>query len=128
MEPKETLDSWLAANRVLVWLVGLGFAFIAATLLLSRRMRPDITDLASRTNCEQLYRNAKTHAESLAVDTRVAAAMTTERKIGYLQPDVRCGEVRVYDSRDTVPTAKEPPTPKATPTNPERRPDPGRSG
>jgi hypothetical protein len=31
-------------------------------------------------------------------------------------------------ARDTVPTTKEPPNPKATPTNPERPPDPGRSG
>jgi hypothetical protein len=100
VEPKETLGSWLAANRVVVWLVGLGFAFMAATLLFSRH-QPDITDLASRTNCEQLYKTAKTRAESLAVDTRVASAVTTERKIGYLQPDVRCGEVRVYDSATT---------------------------
>jgi hypothetical protein len=87
MEPRETVGSWFAANRVVVWLVGLGVSFIAATLLLSRRIRPDITDLASRTNCEQLYQAAKTRAESLAVDTRVASAVTTERKIGYLQPD-----------------------------------------
>jgi hypothetical protein len=30
--------------------------------------------------------------------------------------------------RDTVPTTKEPPNPKSTPTHPERPPDPGRSG
>jgi hypothetical protein len=54
MEPRETVGSWFAANRVVVWLVGLGVSFIAATLLLSRRIRPDITDLASRPNCEQL--------------------------------------------------------------------------
>ena len=98
MEPKETLGSWIRANQVVVWLVGLGCAFIAATLLLTRRMQPDITDLASRTNCEQLYETAKSRAESLAVDSRVASVVTTERKNGYLQPDVRCGEVRVYDS------------------------------
>jgi hypothetical protein len=101
VEPKETLGSWLAANRVVVWLVGLGFAFIAATLLLTQRRQRDITDLASRANCEQLYKTAKTRAESLAVDARVASAVTTERKNGYLQPDVRCGEVRVYDSART---------------------------
>jgi hypothetical protein len=94
---RETRGSWLAANRALAGVLVLSVLFLAGALLLNRHRHQDITSSANRANCERLYSAAKTRPESLLVDGQVASALT-ERKVGFLRPDLRCGEVRAYDS------------------------------
>jgi hypothetical protein len=97
MNLEETPGTWLAANRVLLSVLGIALVLLAVTLLGNKGKRPDITNPLSRANCQHLYSQARSRAESLAIDGEAASAYR-ERKIGYLQPDVRCGEIRKYDS------------------------------
>jgi hypothetical protein len=94
---RETPGGWLAENRPIAYVAGLSILFLLGVLLLNRPGHQDITGATSRANCERLYRAAKTRPESTLVDGQVASAFT-ERKNGFLRPDVRCGEVRAYDS------------------------------
>jgi hypothetical protein len=97
MKLEDTLRNWLVGNRIALSVLGIGLALFVVTLLWNRGRHPDIADGLSRATCRDLYAKAGTPAESLAVDGE-PAAVYRERKLGYLRPDVRCGEIRRYDS------------------------------
>jgi hypothetical protein len=94
---EETPWHWLGENRILVSMLAVGALLVVVTVWWNVGRHPDIADAMSRVNCQQLYQAAQTRAESLAVDGQASAAYR-ERKNGYLHPDVRCAEIRYYDS------------------------------
>jgi hypothetical protein len=74
-----------------------GVVLAVAAMWLNSGRHPDIAGRMSRANCQRLYQAAETRAESLAVNGQPSTPYR-ERKNGYLHPDVRCGEIRRYDS------------------------------
>ena len=94
---------WLADNRILVSVVAVGVLLLAVSFWWRRGRQVDITSSMSRANCASLYQRARTGADSELVDGHVAS-VGSERRLGYLQPDVRCGEIRAYDSSRAAPS------------------------
>jgi len=97
LKAEHGLASWVGEHRGLLAVLALGAVLIVAAVWLNTGHRPAIADRLSRANCLQLYTDARTRADSQRVDNQVAS-VHRERKSGYLQPDVRCGEIRYYDS------------------------------
>jgi hypothetical protein len=94
---EETPRRWLSENRALVSLLVVSVLLLVAAMWLNSGRHPDIAGRMSRANCQHLYQAAETRTESLAVNSQPSAPYR-ERKNGYLHPDVRCGEIRYYDS------------------------------
>jgi hypothetical protein len=91
---------------VLLAVLATGILLLAGALWFNTEGSSSIADAASRANCQRLYAAAETRADSQRVDNQVAS-LHRERKNDYLTPDVRCGEIRYYDSL----RARRPPKP-----------------
>ena len=97
MNAEHGLASWVSEHRALLAVLAIGAVLFVLAIWLNTGRRPGLADGLSRANCEHLYSEARTRADSDRVDNQVAR-VHLERKSGYLQRDVRCGEIRYYDS------------------------------
>jgi hypothetical protein len=97
LKAEHGLGSWIGEHRALLAVLAVGAVLFAVAVWWNTGRRPTIADAMSRANCQQLYAAARNRADSQRVDNQ-AARVHRERKTGNLRPDVRCGEIRYYDS------------------------------